>query len=407
MTASNDGEAIQATCCIVGGGPAGMVLAHVLAREGIDTVLLESHADFDRAFRGDTVHPSTMEVLEQLGLADRVLRLPHTRMERFGIQTSEGEFWLADFRRLKTKFPYVAMIDQSKLLDLLAAESREYPTFQLHMGANVKELVEKDGKVVGVRFQTREGWRDVRADLVVAADGRHSVLRKKAGMEPVATSAPMDILWFRLPKQEGDARLGEGLIRVGKGCLTVTLERDHDWQIALVIPKGGYHAMKEQGLEHFRATVLETLPQFRDRVGAIDDWKDVAVLNVESSCLTRWHKPGLLFIGDAAHVMSPVGGIGINYAVQDAVVAANLLFRPLLSRSLSEDHLAQVQRRREASVKLAQKIQSLVQTRIIGEGLKGRPPRPPFPVRFGLIRTLIARFVAYGWRPARLTTASV
>lgn len=385
-----------------------MVLAHVLAREGVDVCLLEAHAGFDRAFRGDTVHPSTLEVLHQLELADPLLELPHTRMERFGIQTCEGEFWLAEFHRLRTKFPYIALIDQSKLLDFLAAKSRAYPRFRMQLGANVKELIEEEGNVVGVRLSSREGWQDVRADLVVAADGRHSILRKKAGLNPIATSAPMDVLWFRLPKRASDGRLGEGLIRVGRGHLTVTLERDHDWQIAFVIRKGGYHEVKEKGLDHFRSAVLETLPHFRDRIDSLADWKDVAVLNVESSRLARWHKPGLLLIGDAAHVMSPVGGIGINYAVQDAVVAANILTKPLLERAVRERHLAQVQRQREPSVRIAQKVQSLVQTRIIGEGFKGtRPPRPPFPVRFGWVRGLIARFVAYGWRPATLTTKHV
>lgn len=385
-----------------------MVLAYVLAREGVDVTLLESHGDFNRSFRGDTVHPSTLELMDQLGLADRLLALPHTRMERFGIQTSEGKFYLAEFAALRTKFPYIAMIDQAKFLDLLATEAATYPSFHLRMNANVKEIIDEEGRCAGVRWQSRDGWHEVRASLVVAADGRHSVLRKKAGLDPIPTSAPMDVLWFRLPKHETDAGLGEGVIRVGHGHLTVTLERSDHWQVALVIRKGGYHEIKEQGIEHFRSLVAESVAQFADRMDAVASWKDVAVLDVESSRLATWHKPGLLFIGDAAHTMSPVGGMGINYAIQDAIASANVLTEPLLKGRVTEEQLADIQRQREPSVRVAQTMQSFIQQRIIGRGLADDSPmRAPFPMRFRFVRRLAARFIGYGLRPAKLATPSV
>lgn len=391
------------TCCIVGGGPAGVMLAYLLARRGVHATLLEAHENFDRSFRGDTVHPWTLELLDQLGLAERLLALPHARMQRFGVETPAGKFVLADFSLLRTRFPYVAMIDQSRFLTLLAAEAAAYEAFHLHMNANVREVVEDDGRCVGVQCQTREGLREIRAALVVAADGRHSVLRKKSGLTPIATSAPMDVLWFRLPKIPSDEGLGEGGVRAFGGRLTVTLEREDYWQVALVIPKGGYHELKEQGIDEFRRAVVASIPRFADRVDAVSSWKDVAVLDVESNRLPCWSKPGLLFIGDAAHTMSPVGGMGINYALQDAVVAAKVLAAPLLDGFVPDERLAEVQRRREPSVRVAQAVQSMIQRRIIGRGLADDPGlSPPFPARFRFFRRLAARFIGYGFHPACL-----
>ena len=385
----------QARCCIVGAGPAGAVLALLLARRGISVILLEEHEDFERDFRGDTIHPSTMELMDQLGLADRLLQLPHTKIQTLTLQTARGAVTLADLTRLQTRFPYITFMPQARFLEFIADEAKRYPSFRLRMGAAVQELIDEGGVIRGVRYRGRDGRHEVRAPLTVGADGRFSRLRRLAGFEPIKTAPPMDVLWFRLPRRPDEPRGGFG--RIGNGHLMALLDRDEQWQIAYVIPKGSYRRLREAGIDALRRSVAEVAPELADRVEQLEDWQDLSLLSVESSRLARWYKPGLLLIGDAAHVMSPVGGVGINYAVQDAVVAANVLSGPLEAGRLRLRDLARVQRRREWPTRAIQAIQSFVQQRVVATALDPDVTfTPPALLRLPILRDLPARLVAFG-----------
>jgi 2-polyprenyl-6-methoxyphenol hydroxylase-like FAD-dependent oxidoreductase len=392
----------QVDCCIVGGGPAGAVLSLLLARRGLKVVLLEMHKDFDREFRGDTVHPSTLEILDQLGLIDRVLTLRHAKITSPVIQTASGPFRPVDLGRLKTKYPYILMVPQKNLLEILTAEAKKYPNFRLLMGANATELITEAGIVRGVRYASDDGQHDVRATLTVGADGRFSRLRRLAGIEPIATSPPMDVLWFRLPHLPSDPDASGGVFGgIGKGHLVVGLDRADHWQAGYVILKGSYHAVRAEGIEGLRRHIVEILPELAEHVKTLTDWQQVALLSVESSRCPVWCKPGLLLIGDAAHVMSPVGGVGINYAIQDAVVAANLLTKPLLAGNVTLEDLQAVQRKREWPVRIIQFFQTQVQKRIIASALTSVsmlriPPIVQWFFRIPGLRDFPARIVAYG-----------
>jgi 2-polyprenyl-6-methoxyphenol hydroxylase-like FAD-dependent oxidoreductase len=390
----------ETRCCVVGAGPAGAVLGLLLARGGVP-VTLESHPDFDRDFRGDTVHPPTLELLAQLGLADRLHALPHSKVRALRLRTKTQTFTLADLGRLRTPYPYVMILPQAKLLELLTDEARRFPHFRLLMRANVQRLVEADGAVRGVRYRDPENrWHEVRADLTVAADGRFSKLRHLAGIEPVKTAPPMDVVWFRLPKGPADGSESAELY-VGGGRFAVVFDRGDEWQVGYAILKGSFAAVKAAGIPALRQGLAELIPWLADRVGHLHDWSQVAVLNVESSRVGRWYKPGLLLIGDAAHVMSPVAGVGINVAVQDAVAAANRLTEPLRRGAVTDKDLAGVQKQRESAVRWVQRIQRLMQDRIAAPGLDaGHDFRPPWWLRLltsipGL-RNLPARILAFG-----------
>lgn len=398
---------LAARCAIVGGGPAGMVLAYLLGRAGVEVVLLESHLDFDRAFRGDTVHPSTLDLFEQIGLLEKLLAIPHAKLRRMRMRTPTDDFVLIDFSVLKTRHPYIALIPQSELLDLLAAECNSLPNVRIVLGAAARSLLCEKDRVVGVGYRAAEGEGTLRAELVVAADGRHSVLRKEAGFEQTRTAAPMDVVWFVLPKSPGDPPPDEGLFRIARGRLLVTIDRADHWQIAYVIPKGGFHKLKEAGLETFRESVAEVAPNFKDRMGTVGGWGDVSVLVVESGRLPTWHLPGLLFIGDAAHTMSPVGGVGINYAIQDAVCAHNLLAGPLRKGSVTPRDLAAVQKRREPSVRFIQAVQRMIQKKLVSEAIDPRRSfRPPWFLHFGPIQRFLAWSMGFGYHPSRLESAA-
>jgi 2-polyprenyl-6-methoxyphenol hydroxylase-like FAD-dependent oxidoreductase len=391
----------QTTCCIVGSGPAGAILALLLARKGVPVVLLEEHMDFDRDFRGDTIHPSVMQILDEIGLADRLLQLPHTKVYGLPVQTAKGCVTLADFHRLKTRFPYIALIPQTDFLAFITTEARRYPNFRLIMGARVEKLIEEDGYVHGVHYRGQDGWHEVRAVLTIGADGRFSRMRRLAGFEPIKTSPSMDVLWFRLPRKTGDPEQSSG--RISDGHILVMLNRAEYWQMGYVIPKGGYQQIRAAGLEHLRQAIGEMLPEFADRLNTIQEWKQVSVLSVESNRLPRWYRPGLLLIGDAAHVMSPIAGVGINYAIQDAVVAANVLGNDLLQGKAPLGDLATVQRQRELPTRIIQAFQNLVQKQVLVKVLKSDQPLTVSPfllllLRVPFVRDLPARFIAFGPR---------
>jgi 2-polyprenyl-6-methoxyphenol hydroxylase-like FAD-dependent oxidoreductase len=391
----------QTTCCIVGSGPAGAILALLLARKGVPVVLLEEHMDFDRDFRGDTIHPSVMQILDEIGLADRLLQLPHTKVYGLPVQTAKGCVTLADFHRLKTRFPYIALIPQTDFLAFITTEARRYPNFRLIMGARVEKLIAEDGYVHGVHYRGQDGWHEVRAVLTIGADGRFSRMRRLAGFEPIKTSPSMDVLWFRLPRKTGDPEQSSG--RISDGHILVMLNRAEYWQMGYVIPKGGYQQIRAAGLEHLRQAIGEMLPEFADRLNTIQEWKQVSVLSVESNRLPRWYRPGLLLIGDAAHVMSPIAGVGINYAIQDAVVAANVLGNDLLQGKAPLGDLATVQRQRELPTRIIQAFQNLVQKQVLVKVLKSDQPLTVSPfllllLRVPFVRDLPARFIAFGPR---------
>jgi 2-polyprenyl-6-methoxyphenol hydroxylase-like FAD-dependent oxidoreductase len=340
------------SCVVVGSGPAGAVLAFLLARKGIPVTLLEAHHDFDRDYRGDTLHPSILEIMDELGLADRLLELPHTKLSKLTTLTPNGPITMGDFSHLKTKFPYIALMPQTRFLEFVTREAKQFPCFRLVMGARVNELIEAHGHVTGVRYQGIDGPHELPALLTVGADGRYSQIRKLGGFQPVKAAPSIDLLWFRLPRKPDDP---PGLMgRLGNGHVLIQLDRGEQWQCGFSIPKGSFPQLRAAGLEDLRQTIVGTASEFRDRVGELQDWKQVSLLSVDADYVQRWYKPGLLLIGDAAHVMSPVGGNGINYAIQDAVATANILSQPLQAGVVSVDDLAQVQRRRERPTKTIQ-----------------------------------------------------
>ncbi|MCW6048964.1 FAD-dependent oxidoreductase [Lyngbya sp. CCAP 1446/10] len=387
----------ETSCCIVGGGPAGAVLALLLARQNIPVMLLEVHKDFDREFRGDTLHPSVMEIMDQLGLADKLLELPHTKMRRLTIQAGENTATIADLSSLKTKYPYITILPQVKFLEFITAEAQRYPNFQLVMGANVQEIIIENEIVCGIRYRGHGGYHAVRSPLTVAADGRFSRLRQLAGFEPIKTSPPMDVLWFRLPRSPHDVKDSGVGGRAAGGHLLVVIDRLDYWQLGYVILKGSYQKLRDSGIENLQKSVAELAPEFADRVAQLKDWSQISFLSVESSRLPRWYRPGLLLIGDAAHVMSPIGGVGINYAIQDAVVAANVLSTPLKNHHLHLWDLAEVQRQREWPTRIIQGFQSLMQDQIIKGALDSdRQFTPPALLQLPILRNIPARLIAFG-----------
>ena len=398
-------EVRHATCCIAGAGPAGAMLGLLLARRGVEVLVLEKHGDFLRDFRGDTIHPSTIEIMAELGLAEGLLRLEHTKASRLRFRTPRGTATLADFSRLKTRFPYLAFMPQWDFLDFITDEAGRYPNFRLEMNAEVRELVEKDGAIRGVRYETPDGTREVRAALTVAADGRDSRVRQQSGLENVGTAPPIDVLWFRLSRRKGDPEEPTGYI--GGGRFVVLINRGDYWQIGYVLPKGAERRVREAGLEAFRRSIGEAVPEVADRTGEISGWDRVKLLSVQVNRLKRWSRPGLLCIGDAAHAMSPVGGVGINLAIQDAVAAANAVARPLREGGVKHRHLRAVQLRRELPIRILQGLQSQAHRRVVAPAVgSGSLPSPPAPVkallRLRIVRDLPARIIAFGIWPVHV-----
>jgi 2-polyprenyl-6-methoxyphenol hydroxylase-like FAD-dependent oxidoreductase len=391
---------ISTQCCIAGGGPAGMMLGLLLARAGVDVLVLEKHADFLRDFRGDTIHPSTLEVMHELGLLDDLLKLPHQKAPQIEGHFGDVAITIADFSHLPVRCPFIVFMPQWDFLNFLAERASRYSPFALRMEAEVTGLLEEGGRVVGLRATTPEGPLEVRADLVVGADGRDSVVRAQAGLPVNEFGAPMDVLWFGLSRRPTDPETSMG--RFESGRIFITLNRGDYWQCGFVIPKGSVEQIREKGLPAFRAAVAQVAPFAADRVDELRDWDAIKLLTVEVDRLTRWYRAGLLCIGDAAHAMSPVGGVGINLAIQDAVAAANLLSAPLREGRSTLEDLRRVQKRRMLPTRLTQRLQLFLQDRIIGRvlGTEGPPPLPvKLLVRFPFLRRIPARLIGMGIRP--------
>jgi 2-polyprenyl-6-methoxyphenol hydroxylase-like FAD-dependent oxidoreductase len=399
---------LKTRCCIVGGGPAGMMLGVLLARAGVDVTVLEKHGDFLRDFRGDTIHPSTLELMRELGYLDDFLRLPHQRLERMGVRLGDAYWPLVDCTHLPTRCPFVALMPQWDFLDFLAEKGRAYPGFHLHLNAKVTDLIAEDGRVVGVRAETPQGPLEVRSDLVVGADGRHSTVRAASELEVEEASAPMDVLWMRISREESDDE--QTLGRVIPRHVLIMINRKTYWQCAFLVPKATFEAVKGKGLPEFRATLLKLAPFLRDRVNELQGWDQIRLLTVTVDRLKSWHRPGLLCIGDSAHAMSPIGGVGINLAIQDAVAAANLLADHLLgSAPIPESLLAKVQRRRMFPTWATQRMQIFVQEHVIRRVLGSDAPVTA-PRVFRLLKAipwlqrLPARIIGIGFRPEHVQT---
>lgn len=398
---------ITTQCCIAGGGPAGIMLGFLLARAGVRVVILEKHADFFRDFRGDTVHPSTLEIMFELGLIDEFLKLPHQKVEKLTGQVGAERLAFVDFRHLPTHCKFIALMPQWDLLNFLAAQGRRYKTFDLRMQAEATDLIEENGRIVGLIAMTPDGALAIRADLVVGCDGRHSTVREKAGLKSDDYGAPMDVLWFRLSRKTGDSAETFGHIEAGR--FMIMLDRGDYWQCAYVIPKGGIERVKSEGLDKFRGRVVEMSPFLSDRVGELKIWDDVKLLSVTVDRLTKWWRPGLLCIGDAAHAMSPVGGVGINMAVQDAVAAANRLAAPLRAGKVTDEDLQAIERRRTLPMRFTQWLQLTIQRRVISRVLEAHErPKPPSFFKlfnsFPILRRIPARLIGLGIRPEHVRT---
>jgi 2-polyprenyl-6-methoxyphenol hydroxylase-like FAD-dependent oxidoreductase len=349
-------ETLETTCCIVGGGPAGMMLGYLLARAGVAVTVLEKHNDFFRDFRGDTVHPSTLDVLHELGLLEDFLKIPHQQLTSAGGVFGDFAFQAADFRYVPAHCRFVALMPQWDFLNFLAARARSFPTFELRMQHEALDLIRSAGRVTGVEVRAPGGTVQILANLVVGCDGRHSATRASAKLEVIETGAPIDVLWFRISRKPDDPEQVLGNLNYGK--VLILINRGDYFQSGLVIRKGSFEEVKREGLEAFRKNITQIAPYLGDRPEELQDWEQVKLLSVQLNRLRRWHEPGLLCIGDAAHAMSPAGGVGINLAIQDAVAAGNLLADPLREGRVTEGLLAGVQRRREFPTRVTQVLQA-------------------------------------------------
>ena len=394
---------LTARCCIVGGGPAGMMLGYLLGRAGVDTIVLEKHEDFFRDFRGDTVHPSTLQVMDELGLIDAFLKLPHQQLQKMDGKFGDTSVRIADISRTNAKYPFIAFMPQWDFLNFLRENGKRFPSLKVMMKADATDLVWVGDRVVGVKADTAEGPVEIRADITIGCDGRHSIVRECAKLEVEDIGAPMDVLWFRAGRRaDENERL---FARLDNGKMMVTFDRGDYWQCAYVIAKGQYDAVKARGLDAFRDDVVSMAPVLKSGMSDVKTWDDVKLLTVAINRLKRWTRPGLLCIGDAAHAMSPVGGFGVNIAVQDAVATANLLAARLVSGVPSEDELDAVRRRREFPMRMTQAMQVIVQNNIISAALKpgNQSLRAPLFARVvnavPWLQGLTARFLALGVRP--------
>jgi 2-polyprenyl-6-methoxyphenol hydroxylase-like FAD-dependent oxidoreductase len=398
---------IETRCCIVGGGPAGMMLGFLLARSGIDVVLLEKHADFLRDFRGDTIHPSTLELMWELELLEEFLKRPHQETRHVAGQVGDETVAIGDFTHLPTHCKFLAFMPQWDFLNFVAEQGKRYPEFHLRMQSEVVDLIEDNGRIVGSRVKTNDGMIEIRAGLTVGADGRRSIVRERAGLEVMDLGAPMDVLWMRVSRRPGDPR--QSLGRAAAGKIFIMIDREEYWQCGFVIPKGAADETRNRGIEKFREELVKVAPFLADRTAELRDWNDVNLLTVKVDRLKTWFRPGLLCIGDSAHAMSPVGGVGINLAIQDAVAAANILAPKLAAGIIGEPDLELVQRRREFPTRATQTLQIAVQNRVIRRVLGSSSPlKLPLAMRllgrFSWLQRIPARVIGVGFRPEHIRT---
>jgi 2-polyprenyl-6-methoxyphenol hydroxylase-like FAD-dependent oxidoreductase len=396
-------KAIKTTCCIAGGGPAGMMFGFLLARAGVSVVVLEKHEDFLRDFRGDTVHPSTLELMHELGLLQEFLKVPHSAVREISLQIGDDHLVVGYFEHLPVHCKFIALMPQWDFLNFLADRARRYPGFDLRVRTEATDLLFDDGRVAGLRAKTPDGQIEIRADLTVGCDGRHSTLRERAGFSVENLRAPMDVMWFRISRKDNDP--AGVAARVESGRMLVMLNRNDYWQCAYIIPKGTADEVKQVGLDEFRNSVGDLFPLLCDRLHEIDSWDKVKLLTVEVDRLQRWYRAGLICIGDAAHAMSPIGGVGINLAVQDAVAAANILAEPLRRGTVTIETLKQVQQRREFPTRVTQRLQIIMQNNLIGPALANKRPRAPLfmkMMQWPLLRRIPGRLLAYGIRPEHI-----
>lgn len=396
---------LQTRVCVAGGGPAGMMLGFLLARGGIDVIVLEKHGDFLRDFRGDTVHPSTLELMYELGILDQFLKVPHQKVFRLSGQVGGDEVHLADFTHVPTHAKFVALMPQWDFLNFVATQANRYPKFGLRMQTEVTDVIEDKGAIAGVRANDPNGPVEIRADVTVGADGRHSIVRERAKLEVIDLGAPMDVMWMRISRLPSDPPQTFG--RVERGRMMVMLNREDYWQCAFVIPKGEADHIRAEGLAAFQDGIRELQPFLGDRVRELDDWRKVSVLTVVVDRLKEWARPGLLCIGDAAHAMSPIGGVGINLAIQDAVAAANILGPIILQRAPTLEELKRVQARRAFPVRATQRMQLAVQNNIFPAIFgKGGPMKAPLLLRamtkLSWLQTIPARVLGVGFRPEHI-----
>ena len=400
---------LQTTCCIVGGGPAGIMLGYLLARKGVAVTVLEKHQDFFRDFRGDTVHPSTLEVLYELGLLQDFLRVPHQELTKVGGIFGTFAFTVAEFRYVPTHCKFIALMPQWDFLDFLSTHARKFSNFDLRMEHEAVGLMRDGDRIVGVEVQTPNGPLEIHADLVVGCDGRHSVIRQAAQLELIEFGVPIDVLWFHITRHSNDPEQLLGNINYGRAL--VLINRSDYFQAGLLIRKGSFDEMKRSGLDGFRKTLLQIGPYLGDRVDELKDWDQIKLLSVQLNRLRQWHLPGLLCIGDAAHAMSPAGGVGINLAIQDAVATANLLSDALRERRVIEDVLAQVQRRREFPTRVTQRVQATAHKAFDRLFRNPGPAKPPWQLRLALripgVRRLMARAIGMGVRPEHIREGGV
>jgi 2-polyprenyl-6-methoxyphenol hydroxylase-like FAD-dependent oxidoreductase len=395
---------IRTRCIVVGGGPAGMMTGFLLARAGVNVSVMEKHADFFRDFRGDTIHPSTLQVMYELGLLDEFLKLPHQEVRELRGIFNGHPVALADFSKLPTHCKFIAFMPQWDFLNFLADKARQFPTFTLLMEHEAVDLLFENDRVVGVRAKTPDGERDFRADLVIGADGRHAITHEKAKLELMEFGAPIDVLWMRLSKHAGDPPQTLGFFQHGK--LLVLLDRGDYFQVGFVIPKGGFDEIKQRGLPFLQSEIIAMAQFLSDRISELDDWDKIKLLTVQINRLKKWCREGLLCIGDNAHAMSPAGGVGINLALQDAIATANALAATLKTGSVSVSELEEVQKRREWPTRVIQRLQVFIHHHVVTGRSSGSDNKLPLFVRlfvwFPFLRALPARMIGLGPRPEHI-----